>query len=56
VVVGIRQVRVGESSDEPDGIVVEVLHHRLVHPSVGWVVDGLPVDGLEAFDVIGDID
>ena len=51
-----RQIGVGAPSDEGHGVVGEVAHERLVHSAVSWVVDGVPVDGHETFDVIGDVD
>lgn len=55
VAAGGGEVQVSGPRDDDQAPVGEVVYERLVHSSVGRVVQGVLVDGHEPLDVVGDI-
>src|ERR1700720_2373373 len=55
LMVGVREVGVGAPGDERQAVVGEVVYQRLVHSTVGWIVQGVLVHGPEPLYVIGGV-
>ena len=51
----MREARVGGPGDDRQTAVGEVPYQRLIHTSVGWIAQGVLVNGHEPLDVVGDV-